>query len=254
MNSNVVIVGCGNIGSKLYEEYKKLNPDRHDPAKGLFKSKDIYDFAFIAVDTPMLPDGSCDLSQIETAIAETNAGIIVIRSTVPPRTTQRLKEATAKHIVFMPEFYGMTQHCDEKTFDFNFAILGGDKENCNKVVQLLQEVYDARFRFRITDSTTAELTKYMANTMLASKVSLCIQFWEVANQLGVNYPELRDLWLMDKRFSPAHSFVYDDHPFWESHCFDKDLPALTKFASAPLIESILDYNKYCKERYGKTTD
>ncbi len=254
---NILIVGCGNIGSKLYSEYSKLNPDRYDPAKGFNEKKNLkYDFAFIAVDTPMNPDGSCDLSQVEQAINETDAEIIVLRSTVPPKSTESLREKTGKRIVFCPEFYGTTQHCNEKTFDYNFAILGGNREDCNRVVQLLQEIYDARFRFALTDSTTAELTKYMSNTMLASKVSLCVQFFEIAKQLGVDYSEMRELWLMDERFSRAHTFVYADHPYWESHCFDKDLPALTKFSDAPLIEAVIDYNRKCKERAkdGQTTN
>lgn len=247
---NILIVGYGNIGSRLYKEYAKLKPDRYDPHKGLFEKKEIrYDVAFIAVDTPMNADGSCDLSQVVTAIAETNAEIIVLRSTVPPATTEMLCKKTNRRIVFCPEFYGTTQHCDEHTFDFNFTILGGNREDCNAVVQVFQEVYDARHRFCITDSTTAELTKYMENCMLATKVSFCIQFWGIAKQFGVSYPEMRELLLQDSRFNRAHTFVYDDHPYWESHCFDKDLMAVTKFSNAPFIKNVIDFNEECKRKY-----
>ncbi len=250
MNESILIVGCGNIGSMLYEEYRKCNPHRYDPYKGYLEKEDkTYDIAFIAVDTPMLSDGSCDLSQVRTAVNETNANTIVIRSTVPVGTTSMLSKETGKDIAFCPEFYGTTQHCDHKTFDFSYTIIGGKPEVRERVVQFLQTVYDARHRFLQTDSKTAELSKYMANTMLASKVSLCVQFWEIANQLGVNYSELRELVLQDERFSRAHTFVYSDKPYWESHCFDKDLPALTKFSSAPLIEFVIRYNEYCKAKY-----
>lgn len=250
--SSVLIVGVGNIGSRLYREYSRLSPDRYDPFKGYEEKKPVrYDFAFIAVDTPMGEDGSCDLSQVRQAIEETDAEVFIIRSTVPPGTTEKLKVETGKRIVFSPEFYGTTQHCDEKKFDFSFTILGGEKEDCNAVIQLLQEVYDARHRFRITDSTTAELTKYMENSMLAARVSFCVQFWEIAIRYGVNYPEMRELLLNDERFSRAHTFVYDSHPYWESHCFDKDLRAIVKVAGAPLIEGVIQYNEACKEKYGK---
>ena len=249
---NVLIVGVGNIGSRLYREYSLLSPDRYDPLKGFDEKRGIrYDFAFIATDTPMLADGSCDLSQVRTALDETDAEVYVIRSTVPPGTTEKLRTETGKRIVFSPEFYGTTQHCDEKTFDFSFTILGGEKGDCNAVIQLLQEVYDARHRFRITDCTTAELTKYMENCLLAARVSFCVQFWEIANAYGVSYPEMRELLLNDERFSRAHTFVYDPHPYWESHCFDKDLRAITEVSDAPLIEGVLRYNDRCKEKYGK---
>lgn len=250
---NVLIVGVGNIGSRLYREYGKLAPDRYDPYKGYDEKRDIrYDFAFIATDTPMAGDSSCDLTQVRAAIAETNAEVYVLRSTVPPSTTETLRAETGKRIVFSPEFYGTTQHCDENTFDFSFTILGGEKEDCNAVVQLLQEVYDARHRFRITDSTTAELAKYMENCLLAARVSFCVQFWEIAKAYGVSYPELRELLLNDERFNRAHTFVYDGHPYWESHCFDKDLAAIASVADAPLIEGVIRYNDRCKARYGKT--
>ena len=249
MSKNILIVGVGNIGSILYDEYSKLWPDRYDPAKGYLEKKDIvYDIAFICVDTPMNEDGSCDTSQVETALAETQSDIYVIRSTVPPKTTEKLREKTGKKIIFAPEFYGTTQHCDPANFDYNFMILGGEKILCSQVVQILQDVYDARYRFLITDSTTAELTKYFCNTMLAAKVSLCIQFFDIAKQFGVCYEEMRELLLNDSRFNRAHTFVYEEHPYWESHCFDKDLPAVTKFADAPLIQNIIDYNEKCKEK------
>lgn len=253
----ILIVGVGNIGSILYGEYAKLSPDRYDPAKGFLEKSGRYDIAFICVDTPMNSDGSCDTSQVETALSETDADLFVIRSTVPPKTTERLIERTGKRIIFAPEFYGTTQHCDPKNFDYDFMILGGKKEWCAEVIQLLQSVYDARYRFLITDSRTAELTKYFCNTMLAAKVSLCVQFWDIANQLGVSYEEMRELLLNDHRFSRAHTFVYADKPYWDSHCFNKDLPALTKFADAPLIEAVVEYNQRCKEKeadYGTTKD
>ena len=251
MMKSVLIVGVGNIGSRLYREYSLLSPDRYDPFKGIDEKKDIrYDFAFIATDTPMLVDGSCDLSQVRQALDETDAEVFVIRSTVPPRTTERLRDETGKRIVFSPEFYGTTQHSDERGFDFSFTILGGRKDDCNAVVQLLQEVYDARHRFRITDSTTAELTKYMENCLLAARVSFCVQFWEIANAYGVSYPEMRELLLNDERFSRAHTFVYDTHPYWESHCFDKDLRAIAGASDAPLIDGLIRYNEWCKEKYG----
>ena len=252
---NILIVGCGNIGSKLYSEYALLKPDRYDPYKNIDEKKDIeYDIAFIAVDTPMNTDGACDLSQVKAAVNETKAKIIVLRSTVPPGTTAQLIAETKKRIVFMPEFYGRTQHCDERSFNFQYAIIGGDRNDCKAIVHMLQQIYDARFRFCLTDSTTAELSKYMMNTFLAARVSLCVQFWEIAKQFGVDYTELREIWLQDERMCRAHTFVYEDKPFWDSHCFNKDLPAITNFSNAPLIQSIIDYNNMCRKHYGGESD
>lgn len=105
----VLIVGMGNIGQKLFKEYECLFPDCYDPYKGINTKKNIkYDFAFIAVDTPCKENGECDLSQVREAIQETYANIIVLRSTVPPTTTDTLSKEFNKHIVYSPEFYGTT--------------------------------------------------------------------------------------------------------------------------------------------------
>lgn len=248
-NKSVLIVGMGNVGSNIAEEIKVLKPDGYDPFKGIFNKQDgkLYDFAFICVDTPMLADGTADLSQVKAALSQNDARIYVIKSTVPPKATKQLIEETGKHIVFCPEYYGTTQHCNN--FEFAFTIVGGDKADCNEVVQLLQEVYDARHRFIITDSVTAELAKYMENSFLATKVSFCIQFWELANKLGVSYPELREMFLCDPRVNKSHTFVYDEHPYWQSHCLDKDVPAIISELGAPFLESVVKYNEECKKKY-----
>jgi len=104
----------------------------------------------------------------------------------------------------------------------------------------------------VTGSGSRTVRRYMENTMLAARVSFCVQFWEIAKEYGVSYPELRELVLNDERFNRAHTFVYEDHPYWESHCFDKDLAAIAGVSDAPLIEEVIRYNNRCKARYGKT--
>lgn len=244
----VLIVGMGNIGQKLFKEYECLSPDCYDPYKNFNTKKDIvYDFAFIAVDTPCKDNGECDLSQVKSALNETRANIIILRSTVPPTTTDQLIHETGRRIVYSPEFYGTTQHSDARILNFDFTILGGDKHDTEQVAQLLENVYNGNHRFCFTDAKTAELAKYFENTLLAAKVSLCVQFYEIAKQFDINYSELRELVLQDKRISRSHSFVYEDHPYWDSHCFNKDLKALVNFADAPLIQEIINYNNKCKE-------
>ena len=249
MTKRALIVGYGNIGRKLAKEYSKLNPDIYDPWKGYDIKNEPYDIAFIAVDTPMKANGICDLSQVKSAISETDAEIIVLRSTVPPGTTDQFIKETCKHIVFSPEFYGTTQHSDEKFYNFDFTILGGDKKDSEKVAQTLQECYNCTHRFCFTDAKTAELTKYFENAMLATKVSLCVQFYKLAQQFGVNYSEMRELLLQDQRFNRSHTFVYEDHPYWDSHCLNKDMAAIVNFADAELIEDIINFNNKCKENH-----
>lgn len=240
---NILIIGYGVVGNNLANELYELHPDIYDKYKTDCNTKrDIkYDIAFICVDTPYTAGAPCDISAVEAALNENRANIFVIKSTVLPGTTESLNyKYPNKNIIFSPEYYGGTQHCNNFTFDF--TILGGNKETCCKVIQCLQDVYDARHQFRITDSTTAELTKYMENSWLATKVTFCTQFFELAKKLRVNYEELRELFLLDERVNPAHTFVYADHPYWSSHCLNKDVPAIAEEHNATFLQDVIDFN------------
>ena len=236
---SVLIVGYGVVGHHLANEIAALHPDIYDKFKPEFNTKRdiIYDFAFICVDTPFNANGDCDLTAVKDAIKETQANIIIIKSTVLPGTTKQLCEEFKRPIIFSPEYYGGTQHCNN--FEFNFTILGGEKRYCKKVQQLLQNVYDARHSFRIVDSTTAETVKYMENSYLAMKVAFCTQFYEIAQQLGIDYEDLRELFILDPRVNESHTFVYDDHPYYQSHCLDKDVPAIANKMDAKLLKAVI---------------
>ena len=189
----ILIVGHGVVGKNLEKELEVLHPDvidKYKPEENKIVVKceePHYDIAFICVDTPIRREERvlCDTSEVKNAIMENEAEIYVIKSTVSPGTTEQLRVKTGKRIIFSPEYYGGTQHCNN--FRFDFTILGGERKACIEVIQVLQHVYDARHQFRITDSRTAELTKYMENSFLATKVSFCQQFYFIASEMDVDY-------------------------------------------------------------------
>lgn len=249
--SNVLIVGLGVVGSNLKEELSPLYPDVYDKYKMIDTRKaGKYKLAFICVDTPSTRKSFCDISEVQNAILENDAEIYVIKSTVLPGTTEELIRspyipAHKKSIIFSPEYYGGTQHCNN--YDFNFTILGGRRQVCVEVVQILQNVYDARHQFRITWAKTAELVKYMENSYLATKVSFCNQFFNIAEKCGVDYEELRELFVLDPRVEPSHTFVYRDRPYWDSHCLNKDVLAIARQYNATLLLDVVTFNEHQKD-------
>ena len=242
MKPNVLIVGYGVVGHNLKEEIKNLNPDIYDKYKTEDNTKrDIhYDIAFICVDTPLVNDYDLDIREVEGALEETDSEIYVIKSTCPIGTIDRLSRETDKRVVFSPEYYGGTQHCNN--FDFNFTILGGHKGDCQEVVRALQYCYDGRHTFRITDGKTAELVKFMENSFLATKVSFCIQFYRLCEKYGLSYEELRELFILDKRMGDSHTFVYKERPYWDSHCLNKDVSHIAFKEDAELLKDICKFN------------
>lgn len=242
---DVVIIGYGVVGANLKEELNILKPEVYDKYKNIdTRTAEKYKVAFICVDTPKTDNNKCDISEVKNAILSQEAELYVIKSTILPGTTNELIKEMEKHIVFSPEYYGGTQHCNNYKFDY--TILGGDKEDCCKVIQLLQKIYDGRHQFKITDSKTAELTKYMENSYLATKVSFCQQFYRIAKEAGIKYEELRELFILDPRVNPSHTFVYEDQPYWDSHCLNKDVPAIAEKYNADFLKSVIEYNELCK--------
>lgn len=241
------IIGYGVVGKNMRLIFKDALI--HDPAQGIISNQKC-DVAFICVPTEMLPDGSADTSIVLSAIQNNNAEVFCIKSTVPPGTTEALKTITGKRIVFSPEYFGSTEHANYHKYDF--IILGGDKNDCAYVAEAFKPVSHPEIKFRFTDSKTAELTKYMENSWLANKVTFCNEFKRIADMIGVDYNELRELWLMDPRVNRSHTFVYSDHPFYDSHCLNKDIPALIAFCkkigyNPKLLEQVVNSNTKFKE-------
>lgn len=248
--NNILIIGYGIVGQNVYLKLKSLHPDivdKYKPFYNTIKLNKKYDLAFVCVNTPSTEYDLCDRTELYDAIDEykrymNDDGVIVIKSTILPGTCSYIiNKFKYSNIVFSPEYYGETQHCNN--FDFNFTILGGDKSNSKKVIQILQEVYDARHKFVMTDFKTAEVAKYMENSWIATKVSFCNQFAEICKNEDINYEELRELFILDPRVNPSHTFVYDNHPYWNSKCLNKDVPAIAEFENAELLKAIIEYNK-----------
>lgn len=247
-NYKVLIIGYGTVGKNLYKEIEVYRPSIYDKYTKLDNRKtDKYDLAFICVDTPLTSEDSLDTTEVVNAIKENDADIYVIKSTVPVGTTELMRIHSGKRLVFSPEYYGGTPHCNN--FDFGFTILGGEKHDCIAVQQILQECYDARHIFRITDSKTAELVKFMENSWIATKVSFCNQFYEIAKTYDISYEELRELFILDPRVNPAHTFVYSEHPYWDTHCLNKDVPCIAEHKCGDFLRNVIFYNDKQKSAY-----
>lgn len=242
---NVLIVGYGIVGHNLHLELEKLEPDVIDKYTGFNSKRDIkYDLAFVCVDTPLTDTFDLDITEVKNAILENDSEIYIIKSTCPLGNVDKLKKETGKRIIFSPEYYGDTQHCNN--FDFDFTILGGDKKDCLEVQQILQKCYDGRHKFKIVEPKLAELAKFMENSYLAMKVSFCNSFYNVCKNNNLNYEELRELFILDPRVNPSHTFVYEETPFWDSHCLNKDIPYIAYNQDMGLLKYIILFNNIQK--------
>lgn len=193
------------------------------------------DFIFICVPTPTdIKTGEQDTSIVESVIEKcrpylTTDKIVIIKSTLVPGTTEKIrKKNSSMRIVFNPEFL------TERSFRLDFIntsriILGGDIDDCEEVADLYRLRFPGMMTpIIITDATTAETVKVMANAFLASKVSLCNEFYDICQALGVDYEQVISMVLMDGRIGKSHVQVpgHDGDRGFGGKCFPKDLMAL----------------------------
>lgn len=218
-----------------------------------FKTK----HAIIAVPTKMNDDGTCDTSIVEEILNRGDHEFYLTKSTVTPGTTKRMALKTGRQLVFSPEYIGEGKY--EIPFWLNFPhptemklhsfhIFGGPKEATEEWIQIWQKIAGWTPRYIQTDSTTAELCKYMENSFLATKKIFCDEFFEIAKAFGVSYPELRELWLADGRIGPAMTLIFPEKRGFSGKCLPKDVNAIVKAAeaagySADLIKQVLASNK-----------
>lgn len=222
----VGVVGGGVVGGAMV---KLCGPDTvvYDPYKPeLARNKDrinTCDAVFICVPTPMSDDGSCNTSIVEEAVAWVEAPLIIIRSTVTPGTTDRLAKKYNKTLVFQPEYLGETvAHVFGSMAEREFVVLGGTPEAVSKAADFYKHYYNAYVRMYFGDAATAEVCKYMENAFYAVKVTFVNEFHDIAKAHGVDFNQLRELWLADTRISRDHTFVYPDARGFSGKCLPKD--------------------------------
>jgi UDPglucose 6-dehydrogenase len=262
----VAVIGYGYVGKGVYNFFKdNLETIFYDPhVEGSATREEINscDLAVVSVPTPMGDDGACDLTIIEDTLGWLSVPLILIKSTIPPGTTKMLCEKTGKKICFSPEYMGegggvpyfipfwKYPHPTDMKFH-SFQIVGGDKKTASAILDFFGRVAGPDAKFILTDSTTAELVKYMENAFIAAKVMFCNEFFSIAESFGVEYKELRELWLLDKRVGRMYSLVYPDRRGFGGKCLPKDVNAIVKASEKvgydpKFIKAILENNERIK--------
>ena len=222
------------------------------------------DGCFIAVPTPSKPDGACDTSYVETAVRQiathmNGYKILVNKSTVPVGTAFRMaaivREELAKRgtdipfdVVSNPEFLkegAAIQDCLKP----DRILIGADNP---KAAEVMKEIY-APFTLNqhpilVMDILSAEMTKYAANAMLATRISFMNEIAAICKQVGANVNEVRKGIGADARI--GYSFLYPGVGYGGS-CFPKDVRALIATAKEvgcnplilPAVESVNNRQK-----------
>jgi UDPglucose 6-dehydrogenase len=271
MKKKIAIIGHGYVGQAVERFFKDhfdvvtIDPKEDQDQQYRDKQREINetaDLAVVCVPTPMSADGSVDLSIIRETLAWLNTSNILIKSTIPPGTTEMLSNEFKKNIAFSPEYIGegkyVVQWWKDKGYPHptdmkyhDFQIFGGAREVTTQIIPFFQRVAGPDVKYMQTDSKTAELVKYMENSWGYAKVMFCNEFYDIAKAFGIDYNELRELWLLDGRVERMHTAVFEDDRKVGGKCFPKDVNGIVKASEVAgfepkLIKAILAKNEEIK--------
>jgi UDPglucose 6-dehydrogenase len=236
MTVRIAIIGMGHVGNAMHDLlHRHAEIVTYDTAQaGKYPRRELGACAagIICVDTPMGDGGACDTTHVRDAIERLPISTVLIRSTIPPGTTDLLASTTGKQVCFSPEYVGeSTYHHPfwrDGDRDVPFLILGGDPPARLQFIDLLQPVLGpARTYFQCT-AIEAEIIKYMENAYLATKITFVNEFRRICEVFGADWHTVREGWLLDPRIEPAHTAAFASAPGFGGKCLPKDLTAIIR--------------------------
>lgn len=196
------------------------------------------DIIFIAVGTPPDEDGSADLKYVLAVAAEIGKymngfKVVVDKSTVPVGTADKVRAEIEKHtdhefaVVSNPEFL-KEGAAIEDFMKPDRVVIGADNE---EAAEIMRNLYSAFVRtgkpILVMDIHSAELTKYAANAMLATKISFMNEIANLCDAVGANVEMVRKGIGSDRRIGPH--FIFPG-PGYGGSCFPKDVQAIIRTA------------------------
>lgn len=243
----IAIIGHGVVGKGmerlLARRFEIVIYDKStQPDKSVLEGCDL---AIVCVPTNMLEDGSCDTSIVEDVVSWLETPLILIKSTIPPTTTNYLRTKYNKKVNFSPEYMGESSYFTpywkypdpERAETHTFVIVGGHE--ASEILNVFMKVMSVDTKYMAVTAEEAELTKHMENNFFALKVAFCNEFYQIAKSFGVDYKKLRELWLLDSRINPNHTLVFEDNFGFSGKCFPKDLSSMIISSEKAGYEPIL---------------
>ena len=237
------VIGQGFVGNAVREGMKNYydvlaydkDPNKFSNVSCIQEIIKKVDITFLCVPTPMRNNGECDLRILKEALNEIGicAGfeyksiIVIIKSTIPPGTTEQLnKEYPLLHLVFNPEFLTEANAVEDYK-NQNRIIIGGNRIGTTPVKRIFSKSFP-KIPIIKTSSTIAETIKYVTNTFLSMKVSYANEIYQLCNTLEIDYDKVIEYARYDDRLGNSHWSVPgpDGDLGFGGHCFPKDIAAL----------------------------
>ena len=252
---SVGVIGLGRVGGSVCELFA---PHAHVVAWGQTSDAPYphgelasCDFAIVCVDTPSDAHGRADLASVDEAVKALPCDRVLLKSTVPPGTTARLRESTGKSICFWPEYVGESRYFNpyfsSRIADVPFVIIGGAEAERRWYIDHLLPILGPTKTYFQCGSTEAELIKYAENAYFATKITFVNEYRRICEAFRADWHTVREGWLLDPRVEPMHTAAFAHEPGFGGKCLPKDVQAVVAAAAdqgygAALLAEVLASN------------
>lgn len=266
----IAIIGhTGVVGGAVYKYFQ----EKHD-VMGLSLSEQTHsweeindkaDYIFVAVPTPFdYKKRTCILDSVIKVLSKIKDGkVVILKSTIPPGTTERLQVAYPNLILlFNPEFL-TAKKAYEDFIHADTQLVGYTKSSFRYAMDVLNLLPQAPYE-RIMTATEAEICKYVNNLYKPLQITLGNFFYDVAKKTGADFDIIKEFASSSKAF-PRMGKMYwnvemDGFRGWGGMCFPKDTNAMLEWAkkqnikTRSLVKAMIDTNKELLEEQGLTEE
>lgn len=226
------IIGDGIIGGACKYGFQKLGHEVivHDIKYGTeLESVLDTEIVYVCVPTPSNADGSCNTSIVESIIDDlidnTFMGIIAIKSTVKPTTTQSLIDRYKNdRICFVPEFLRERCAITDFTEHHDLLVVGTEKKEVFDAVVKCHGYYPKNVKQ--LKPVEAEMIKYYSNCFNAMRVVFANQIYEVCKNIGADYTKVKNTFVLRGTTTDMYLDVNENFRSYDGQCLPKDMRAL----------------------------
>jgi UDPglucose 6-dehydrogenase len=252
------LLGRGTVGKAVYEglEYLGHEMSFFDPAYEESRIEDVLDTdcVFICVPTDQAANGDCDTSIVDRVVKELDdhgyTGLVSIKSTVIPGTTDRLqKQHPGLRMSMVPEFLRAKSALADFVYNHDLLVVGTyTREDADLLIEIHGSFPENIARVTPTE---AEVIKYFNNVHHAMSVTFANITYDVCNKLGANYMSVYKAITKRNCINPSYLMANKNMRGYGGHCLPKDTSAwnnLIKNLELPytLIQSVINDNEKVK--------
>lgn len=252
------IIGLGIVGSAVRHGLEKLghNVIGHDIKDGT-RLEDVLsaEIVYLCLPTPQAADGHCDISILEDVtkeLLETHGyqGIVAIKSTVTPGTTERFqKKFSTEKICHVPEFLRERAAIVDFTDNHDVCVIGTQSDAVFEAVKESHGYYPKKF-VRLSP-TEAEISKYFNNVYNATLITFANAFYEICKASGADYMKVKNAMVQRDHIYNKYLDCSENLRGFGGMCLPKDTAAITAFINdmnlpISLFEAVVEDNRNYK--------